>query len=88
MLCLWRRDGWVALMEAQGFGSAQPAGNVRARPRLLSRQTVVVGVSDGVILPPAEQRVPRVRLQASLPPPTNELLTSVRWVFHTMLQTF
>jgi hypothetical protein len=76
---LLRRDGWVALMASQGFDDAQPAGDVAAMPRLLSRQTVVVGISDGVVLPPAEQRVPRVQLQASLPAPTNELLAGVRW---------
>ena len=66
-------------MASQGFDSAQPAGDVASRPRLLSRQTVVVGISNGVDLPPAEQRVPRVQLQASLPPPADELLASVRW---------
>jgi hypothetical protein len=66
-------------MAAQGFDSAQPAGNVKARPRLLSRQTVVVGISDGVVLPPADELVPRVQLQASLPAPTQELLACVRW---------
>lgn len=66
-------------MASQGFDSARPAGDVASRPRLLSRQTVVVGISDGVVLPPAEQRAPRVRLQASLPPPTQDLLASVRW---------
>lgn len=78
-ISLLRRAGWVAVMASQGFASAQPAGDLVSRPRLLSRQTVVVGISDGVILPPAEQRAPRMQLQASLPPPTNELLASVRW---------
>jgi hypothetical protein len=78
---LLRRDGWVALMASLGFDSALPAGDIASRPRLLSRQTVVVGISDGVVLPPAEERAPRVQLQASLPSPTQELLASVRWAF-------
>ena len=79
-------------MASQGFGSAQPAGDVKSRPRLLSRQTVVVGISDGIVLPPAAERVPRVQLQASLPPPTQELLASVRCALvvtarHTKMKT-
>lgn len=67
-------------MADQGFRSAQQAGDVSSRPRLLSRQTVVVGISDGVIRPSATALVPRVRLQTTLPPPTQQLLASFRWV--------
>lgn len=72
------REGWTALMAEQGFVSAQPAGNVTSRPRLLSRQTVVVGISDGIVRPQAAALVPRVRLQTTLPSPTDQLLASFR----------
>lgn len=68
----------MALMAEQGFVSAQPAGNLGGRPRLLSRQTVVVGASDGVVLPAAAAAVPRLRLAATLPVPTEQLLSSFR----------
>ncbi len=43
------RAGWVALLEAQGFHSCVVAGSAAAAPPLLARQSVVVGVSDGVV---------------------------------------
>ena len=43
------RRSWVALMEAQGFHSVTVAGESAAPPPLLARQSVVVGVSDGVV---------------------------------------
>ena len=70
----------MALMEEQGFTDSAPAGVLAGRPRLLGRQTVVVGASDGVVLPAAAAAVPRVRLAHSLPMPTDQLLSSFRWV--------
>lgn len=72
------REGWVALMAEQGFAAAQLAGDLGNRPRLLSRQTVVVGASDGIILPTAAAAAPRVRLAATLPLPTEQLLFGFR----------
>jgi hypothetical protein len=43
------RRSWVALLEAQGFHSVTVAGEAAAPPPLLARQSVVVGVSDGVV---------------------------------------
>ena len=39
----------MALLEAQGFHSCVVAGSAAAAPPLLARQSVVVGVSDGVV---------------------------------------
>ena len=39
----------MALMEAQGFHSVAVAGEAAAPPPLLARQSVVVGISDGVV---------------------------------------
>ncbi len=43
------RAGWVALLEAQGFHSCVVTGSAAAAPPLLARQSVVVGVSDGIV---------------------------------------
>ena len=43
------RAGWLALLEAQGFHSCVVAGSTAAAPPLLARQSVVVGVSDGIV---------------------------------------
>ena len=39
----------MALLEAQGFHSCTVAGEAASVPPLLTRQSVVVGVSDGVV---------------------------------------
>lgn len=43
------RDGWISLLEAQGFKSVVVAGESNDVPPLLTRQTVVLGLSDGVV---------------------------------------
>ena len=43
------RDGWRALLAEQGFSNVLVAGQNAAAPALLSRQSVVIGVSDGAI---------------------------------------
>ena len=43
------RDGWIRLLEAQGFKSVVVAGESNNVPTLLTRQTVVLGLSDGVV---------------------------------------
>lgn len=43
------RGDWKALLSSQGFGRVVAAGESTASPRLLSRQTVVAGLSDGAV---------------------------------------
>lgn len=58
--CIWwragspliSRDSWQALLRAQDFQHVVVAGCDSARPPMLDRQSVVVGVSDGVIYKP------------------------------------
>jgi len=44
-------DRWVGLMKEAGFGRVQVLGsaNAASRPRLLARQAVIAGLSDGVV---------------------------------------
>ena len=43
------RQGWRALLAEQGFSSVLVAGENKPAPALLSRQSVIVGVSNGAI---------------------------------------
>ena len=43
------RAGWRSLLESQGFDSVAVAGEEVAVPPILERQSVVMGVSDGVV---------------------------------------
>jgi hypothetical protein len=43
------RQGWRELLSQQGFSDVLVAGENRPAPTLLSRQSVIVGVSDGAI---------------------------------------
>lgn len=43
------RDRWRSLLESQGFESVVVAGEEAHAPPLLSRQSVVMGVSDGAV---------------------------------------
>ncbi len=61
------RDGWRALLGDLGFTDVAVAGEAAAHARLLSRQSVVLGVSDGVIAPQT-QRHQIARLQEMMPP--------------------
>ncbi len=46
------RNSWQDLLRAQGFDSVLVAGSAVAAPPLLGRQSVVLGVSDGIIRKP------------------------------------
>jgi len=43
------REGWKRLLEEQGFEQPTAAGESLVAPLLLSRQSVVLGISDGSI---------------------------------------
>lgn len=66
-------------MAEQGFGAAVIAGEAADARWLLSRQSVVVGVSDGSILAKPRPTQP-VSLPADLPPMHPQLLDS----FHSL----
>ena len=68
------RASWIALLVEQGFAPVVAAGQATAPPRLLGRQVVVVGVSDGAIRGPAPTHLAR-RLQALRPPPAAGLVS-------------
>jgi hypothetical protein len=72
-----RREGWKALMAQQGFTPAVILGQDTPAPHLLSRQSVVLGVSDGAILvqPPPTKAA---QLLATMPPLPAQLLGSFR----------
>ena len=64
-------------MAEQGFGPVVVLGSARPAPALLSRQSVVLGVSDGAIWvapPPARA----ARLRATMPPLSQQLLGGFR----------
>lgn len=46
---LLSREGWKRLLEEQGFEQPTAAGESLVAPPLLSRQSVVLGISDGSI---------------------------------------
>ena len=71
------RASWIALLAEQGFAPVVAAGQATAPPRLLGRQVVVVGVSDGAIRGPAPTHLAR-RLQALRPPPAAGLVSGFR----------
>ena len=68
------RESWIALLMEQGFAPVVAAGQAAPPPRLLGRQVVVVGVSDGAIRGPAPTHLAR-RLQALRPQPTAGLVS-------------
>jgi hypothetical protein len=43
------RAGWKSVMEAQGFHSVVVVGEETHAPELLARQSVVAGISSGVV---------------------------------------
>lgn len=75
--CIPGRELWRELMAEQGFGSAVIAGEASDARWLLSRQSVVVGVSDGSILVKPRPTLP-VSLPADLPQMHPQLLDSFR----------
>ncbi len=62
-------------MADQGFSPVVLAGQAATAPRLLSRQVVVAGISDGVIQGPPPSHVLK-QLRATVAPPPDALLTS------------
>ena len=68
------RESWIALLAEQGFAPVVAAGQATTPPRLLGRQVVVAGVSDGAIRGPAPTHLAR-RLQALRPQPTAGLVS-------------
>ncbi|KAK9803996.1 hypothetical protein WJX72_011444 [[Myrmecia] bisecta] len=71
------RDGWRQLLQEQGFGEIVIAGQTTNAPPLLSRQTVIVGASDGRIL---ARRSPftKATLRATMPALPPQLLDAFR----------
>ncbi len=67
------RESWRELLSAQGFTPVVAAGQAAAAPRLLSRQVVVMGVSDGVILGPPATHVLRTLQTRAAPVPASLL---------------
>ena len=61
------------MVSAQGVAPVVAAGQAAAAPRLLSRQVVVVGVSDGVILGPPAAHVLRTLQTRTAPVPASLL---------------
>ena len=67
------RESWTELLSAQGFTPVVAAGQAAAAPRLLSRQVVVMGVSDGVILGPPSSHMLRTLQTRAAPVPASLL---------------
>jgi hypothetical protein len=67
------REGWRALLQEQGFSPVVVVGESKPAPALLSRQSVVLGVSDGAIRI-ARQSPAKARAAARAPPSAVKVL--------------
>lgn len=61
------RQSWKALLIEQGFDDVQAAGESNAVPPLLSRQSVVLGVSNGSVLLVKTQKKADIKGRQSAP---------------------
>ena len=68
------RESWTTLLLEQGFAPVVAAGQAATPPRLLGRQVVVVGVSDGVVRGSPPTHLAR-RLHALRPQPAAGLIS-------------
>jgi len=72
------REGWKALLSSQGFDRVVAAGEGTASPRLLSRQTVVAGLSDGAVrVYQKEDALVRMQLSDAAPPLPPDFLHTI-----------
>ena len=69
----------MRLLQEQGFTEVQVAGSALSPPALLSRQSVVMGISDGEVRAPPPAEVPR-QLQAAAPPLADGILEGFKAV--------